>query len=100
MSGTSAGLRSVADVVSQISRARWLACCTRYAYCISACELFLHSAQIGLLPRGNQQQVAFAYKMYTRADEIGWKQSNAFKKAFSRDVSIQFVGVWYVSTIS
>ena len=56
--------------------------------------------KVGLLPADNWQQVPFAYKMYTRADEIGWKQSNAFKKASSRDVSIQFVGVWYVSTIS
>ena len=56
--------------------------------------------KVGLLPADNWQQVPFAYKMYTRADEIGWKQSTAFKKAFSRDVSIQFVGVWYASTIS
>jgi hypothetical protein len=52
----------------------------------------------------------FAYKMFTTTDEIGWKQSNAFKKvriwrtdfhlianllkAFSIDVDIEFVGVW------
>ena len=59
-----------------------------------ACALFLHSAQIGLLPRGNQQQVAFAYKMYTREDDLGWKQSTAFKKAFCIDVSIELLGVW------
>lgn len=40
------------------------------------------------------QQVPFAYKMFTRDDEIGWAQSNAFKKAFSIDVDIEFVGVW------
>jgi hypothetical protein len=34
--------------------------------------------------------------MYTRVDEVGWQQSNAFKKAFSVDVPIEFVGVWYV----
>jgi len=33
--------------------------------------------------------------MYTRPDELGWKQSNAFKRAFSIDVDIEFVGVWY-----
>jgi hypothetical protein len=48
--------------------------------------------------------------MFTTTDEIGWKQSNAFKKvriwrtdfhlianllkAFSIDVDIEFVGVW------
>ncbi|KAG5648766.1 hypothetical protein DXG03_000114 [Asterophora parasitica] len=32
--------------------------------------------------------------MYTRVDDLGWKQSNAFKKAFSVDVPIEFIGVW------
>jgi hypothetical protein len=32
--------------------------------------------------------------MYTREDEMGWTQSNAFKKTFSIDVDIEFVGVW------
>ncbi|GLB40815.1 putative uncharacterized alpha/beta hydrolase domain (DUF2235) [Lyophyllum shimeji] len=50
--------------------------------------------KVGLLPACNHQQVPFAYKMYTRADEVGWKQSNAFKKAFSVDVPIEFIGVW------
>ncbi|KAI0278629.1 hypothetical protein BGY98DRAFT_916781 [Russula aff. rugulosa BPL654] len=48
----------------------------------------------GPAARGNRQQVPFAYKMYTRDDETGWKQSTAFKKAFSIDVEIEFVGVW------
>ncbi|KAF7358959.1 DUF2235 domain-containing protein [Mycena sanguinolenta] len=34
------------------------------------------------------------YKMYTNDTEVGWAQSNAFKKAFSIDVDIEFVGVW------
>lgn len=33
--------------------------------------------------------------MYTNTSELGWKQANAFKKAFSIDVSIEFLGVWY-----
>ncbi|KAF4596096.1 hypothetical protein EYR38_007470 [Pleurotus pulmonarius] len=32
--------------------------------------------------------------MFKRTDETGWKQSNAFKKAFSVDVDIEFIGVW------
>ena len=52
--------------------------------------------KVGLLPAGNFQQVPFAYKMYTRADSVGWEQSTEFKKAFSVDVEIEFVGVWYV----
>ncbi|KAF9040238.1 hypothetical protein BDZ89DRAFT_1100225 [Hymenopellis radicata] len=49
---------------------------------------------VGLLPRCNHQQVPFAYKMYSREDEIGWTQSAEFKKAFSIDVDIEFLGVW------
>jgi hypothetical protein len=51
---------------------------------------------VGLLPAGNHQQVPFAYKMFSRDDKVGWDQSNAFKKAFSIDVEIEFLGVWYV----
>jgi uncharacterized protein (DUF2235 family) len=50
--------------------------------------------KVGLLPISNNQQIPFAYKMYTTADEVGWKQSNGFKKTFSIDVDIEFVGVW------
>ena len=56
--------------------------------------------KVGLLPAGNFQQVPFAYKMYKRADDVGWEQSTEFKKAFSVDVSIDFVGVWFVSNNS
>jgi len=52
--------------------------------------------KVGLLPTCNHQQVPFAYKMYTNADDDGWKQSNAFKKAFSNAVDIEFLGVWQV----
>jgi hypothetical protein len=34
--------------------------------------------------------------MYTRTDETGWEQSTAFKKAFSMDVDVEFIGVWCV----
>jgi uncharacterized protein (DUF2235 family) len=52
--------------------------------------------KVGLLPTCNHQQVPFAYKMYTNADDDGWQQSNAFKKAFSNAVDIEFLGVWQV----
>ena len=55
--------------------------------------------KVGLLPVSNNQQIPFAYKMYTRADDLGWKQSNAFKEAFSIDVDIEFLGVWLVFII-
>jgi len=50
--------------------------------------------KVGLLPACNHQQVPFAYKMFTSVDDIGWKQSKAFKKAFSVDVPIEFLGLW------
>ena len=50
---------------------------------------------MGLLPAGNHQQVPFAYKMFSRDDDVGWHQSTVFKKVFTTDVEIEFVGVWY-----
>ncbi|KAJ6606794.1 hypothetical protein B0H10DRAFT_2195249 [Mycena sp. CBHHK59/15] len=50
--------------------------------------------KVGLLPKCNHQQVPFAYKMYSREDETGWRQSTAFKKAFAIDVDIELVAVW------
>ncbi|KAI6017467.1 hypothetical protein EDC04DRAFT_478799 [Pisolithus marmoratus] len=65
---------------------------SRGAYTARALAGMLH--KVGLLPRCNHQQVPFAYKMYSKDDDEGWKQSTAFKKAFSIDVDIEFVGVW------
>jgi len=65
-------------------------------YLLNLCSLAGMLHKVGLLPAGNFQQVPFAYKMYTRADDVGWEQSTEFKKAFSVDVEIEFVGVWYV----
>ncbi|KAG6810879.1 hypothetical protein H0H92_009971 [Tricholoma furcatifolium] len=65
---------------------------SRGAYTARGLAGMIH--KVGLLPACNYQQVPFAYKMFTRVDEIGWQQSNAFKKAFSVDVPIEFIGVW------
>ncbi|TFK85566.1 hypothetical protein K466DRAFT_183453 [Polyporus arcularius HHB13444] len=65
---------------------------SRGAYTARALAGMLH--KVGLLPPCNHQQVPFAYKMYTMDDAEGWVQSNAFKKAFCIDVSIDFIGVW------
>lgn len=65
---------------------------SRGAYTARALAGMVH--KVGLLPRCNHQQVPFAYKMFTRTDEVGWKQSTAFKKAFTMDVDIEFIGVW------
>ena len=65
---------------------------SRGAYTARALAGMVH--KVGLLPAYNQQQVPFAYHMYKRADEVGWHQSTAFKKAFCVDVDIEFIGVW------
>ncbi|KAI6154266.1 hypothetical protein BKA82DRAFT_4099354 [Pisolithus tinctorius] len=65
---------------------------SRGAYTARALAGMLH--KVGLLPRCNHQQVPFAYKMYSKDDDEGWEQSKAFKKAFSIDVDVEFVGVW------
>ncbi|KAI9455937.1 hypothetical protein BJY52DRAFT_1213126 [Lactarius psammicola] len=65
---------------------------SRGAYTARALAGMIH--KVGLLPAGNHQQVPFAYKMFSRDDEVGWRQSTVFKKAFSVDVEIEFIGVW------
>jgi uncharacterized protein (DUF2235 family) len=65
---------------------------SRGAYTARALAGMLH--KVGLLPRCNHQQVPFAYKMYSQEDDTGWRQSSSFKKAFSINVDIEFVGVW------
>ncbi|RXW17940.1 hypothetical protein EST38_g7911 [Candolleomyces aberdarensis] len=46
------------------------------------------------LPPSNSEQVPFAYTMYLRTDGVGWEQANEFKRAFSINVEIEFLGVW------
>ncbi|KAJ6585623.1 hypothetical protein B0H19DRAFT_1110303 [Mycena capillaripes] len=65
---------------------------SRGAYTARSLAGMLH--KVGLLPADNHQQIPFAYRMYCTTDEAGWKQSNAFKKTFSIDVNIEFIGVW------
>ena len=52
--------------------------------------------KVGLLPRCNREEVPFAYEMYAKNDEEGWRLSEQFKRTFSTDVKINFLGVWYV----
>ncbi|CAE6351079.1 unnamed protein product [Rhizoctonia solani] len=65
---------------------------SRGAYTARALAGMLH--KVGLLPAYNHEQVAFAYHMFKRDDEEGWKMSNGFKRAFCVDVKIDFVGVF------
>jgi len=53
-----------------------------------------------LLPLSNQEQVPFAYTMYKNSTKKGYLQSEGFKRTFSREVSIEFVGVWVCANCS
>ncbi|EJT99623.1 hypothetical protein DACRYDRAFT_82035 [Dacryopinax primogenitus] len=50
--------------------------------------------KVGLLSRGNEEQIPFAYRMYINAGATGWAQSRGFKRAFSHEVHVDFLGVW------
>ncbi|KEP54693.1 DUF2235 domain protein [Rhizoctonia solani 123E] len=65
---------------------------SRGAYTARALAGMLH--KVGLLPPDNVEQISFAYQMYKRSDKVGFKESAGFKRTFSREVEIEFVGVW------
>lgn len=48
--------------------------------------------KVGLLPPRNVQQIPFAYEFYANDTPEGWKQSEDFKKTFSIDVCVHFLG--------
>ena len=51
--------------------------------------------QVGLLSKDNIEQIPFAYKLFaaSKNDDL----AKGFKATFSREVPIEFVGVWWVS---
>ncbi|KAJ7726363.1 hypothetical protein B0H16DRAFT_1592666 [Mycena metata] len=69
---------------------------SRGAYTARALAGMIH--KVGLLPKCNHQQVPFAYKMYSREDEKGWRQVACtiphLRRQFSIDVDIELLGVW------
>ncbi|KAG8893395.1 hypothetical protein FRC00_010573 [Tulasnella sp. 408] len=50
--------------------------------------------KVGLLPKSNEEQIPFAYSLYKDKSDDGVQKAHGFKKAFSRHVSIEFMGVW------
>ncbi|KAF9465243.1 hypothetical protein BDZ94DRAFT_1281484 [Collybia nuda] len=65
---------------------------SRGSYTARALAGVLH--KVGLLPRNNEQQIPFAYKLYKREDRDGKDLCAGFKQTFCQNVKIQFVGVW------
>jgi len=52
--------------------------------------------KVGLLSKDNIEQIPFAYKIYNSTKESDKKIAKGFKDTFCRQVSIEFVGVWWV----
>ena len=52
--------------------------------------------KVGLLPPSNSEQVPFAYDIYLKTEHKDWIPANEFKRSFSINVDVEFLGVWYV----
>jgi len=65
---------------------------SRGAYTARALAGMLH--KVGLLSRGNEEQIPFAFKMYANQDATGWDMSSAFKRTFCSDIYVDILGVW------
>lgn len=65
---------------------------SRGSYTARALAGFLHKT--GLLPRDNEQQIPFAYKLYKRSDKVGLELCAGFKQTFCQEVKVEFLGVW------
>lgn len=61
---------------------------------MSAAKSLTIVMEVGLLTKGNVEQVNFAYKLFTRTDKEGVELAAGFKKTFSQTVNIDFLGVW------
>jgi uncharacterized protein (DUF2235 family) len=61
---------------------------SRGAYTARALAGMLHC--VGLLPKGNIEQVPFAYRIYKNNSDL----AGNFKTTFCKSVEIEFMGVW------
>ncbi|KAI0064152.1 hypothetical protein BV25DRAFT_1800963 [Artomyces pyxidatus] len=65
---------------------------SRGAYTARAIAGMLH--KVGLLLQDNAEQVGFAYKLYASSSKSDIPLAAGFKATFSREVPIEFLGVW------
>ena len=47
-----------------------------------------------MLSKGNEEEVFLAYELYKRRDKEGIELAAGFKETYSRDVKVDFIGVW------
>ncbi|KAK7025539.1 hypothetical protein VNI00_015892 [Paramarasmius palmivorus] len=66
---------------------------SRGAYQVRALSAMIHT--VGLLHRGNDAQIPFAYELYRNSGPKSSTDTETFKHTFCRgDVKVHFVGVW------
>ncbi|KAF7348219.1 hypothetical protein MSAN_01775300 [Mycena sanguinolenta] len=65
---------------------------SRGSYTARALAGMLH--KVGLLPRDNQEQVPFAYKMYQKTSAAGIELAAGYKQTFCQTVQVDFLGIW------
>jgi hypothetical protein len=84
------------SLVVLIRLVRLQACCTEYVF-FDLCLMDISPQQpfqVGLLPRHNEEQIRFAWQVFKATGKGSWDDARGFKRTFSRDVKIAFVGVW------
>ncbi|KAJ7617476.1 hypothetical protein DFH06DRAFT_1237825 [Mycena polygramma] len=65
---------------------------SRGSYTARALAGMLH--KVGLLPRDNQEQIPFAFKMYQQTSASGIQLAAGYKRTFCQTVQIEFLGIW------
>ncbi|KAG9006512.1 hypothetical protein FRB94_014333 [Tulasnella sp. JGI-2019a] len=50
--------------------------------------------KVGLLPRSNDEQISFAYQIYTDTSTGSAEAAQGYKSTFCRSIQIEFLGVW------
>jgi len=65
---------------------------SRGSYTARALAGMLH--KVGLLPRDNQEQIPFAFKMYQKTSAAGIALAAGYKQTFCQNVQVEFLGIW------
>ncbi|VDB86422.1 unnamed protein product [Peniophora sp. CBMAI 1063] len=69
---------------------------SRGAYQVRTLSAMIH--RVGLIHRGNEKQIPFAYQLYSHSEGTGAMDSvttaQTFKTTFSREVKVHVIGAW------
>ena len=50
--------------------------------------------KVGLLSKGNEELVPFAWEMFTHKSSLGQEPCAGFRRTFAREVTVHFLGLW------